>query len=239
MFFKNKLNKEIHSNREYELFTHTQPRSPITEAYRTLRTNLGFSGMDRDCRSILISSTNPMDGKSTVVANLGVVLAQNGKKTIIVDCDLRKPVQHKIFKTENNHGVTNCLLNTMTVEEAACPTPVDHLTILPSGPIPPNPAEVLSSHRTQELFDQLKTDYDYVLIDAPPVLAVSDATILSTQLDGVILVVRQGVTRNNLIRDAKEQFTKASARMLGVVINYVKIDRFGYQYYYYYSDERA
>ena len=227
-----------HKERTFELMAHTHPQSGVAEAYRSLRTNMGFASMEQDCRSILISSTSPLDGKSTITANLGVVFAQDGKKTIVVDCDLRKPVQHKIFKVDNHQGVTNCILNKVPVEEVAHPGPVDNLTILTSGPIPPNPAEVLGSQRTMALFDKLKKDYDYILVDAPPILAVSDATILSTQLDGVILVIRQGAIRNNLVRDAKNQFIKANARILGVVLNQVKQNHHSYQYYYYYNDDK-
>ncbi len=231
-----KRNKKI--LRELELITNTSPKSAMAEAYRTLRTNLGFAGMDQPCRSILISSSNPMDGKSTIVSNLAVVMAQAGNKVILVDCDLRKPVQHKIFQVDNFRGVTNCIMQKLDVEEVAHKGLVENLTVLTSGPIPPNPAEILSSERTRSLWKTLLERYDYVFIDAPPVLAVTDASILSNQVDGVILVVRSAVTRIDLAREAREQLAKANARVIGVVMNQVKMDAHDYyQYYYYYSHD--
>jgi len=212
----------------------------MAEAYRTLRTNLGFAGMDQPCRSILVTSCNPLDGKSTIVSNLAVVMAQAGNKVILVDCDLRKPLQHKVFQVENFQGLTNCILQRLDVEEVAHRGLVENLTVLTSGPIPPNPAEILNSERTRSLWKTLLEKYDYVFIDSPPVLAVTDASILSTQVDGAILVVRSGVTRKDLAREAKEQFAKANARLIGVVLNQVKMDANDYyQYYYYYSHESA
>jgi len=223
---------------DYELITNTSPKSAMAEAYRTLRTNLGFASMDQPCRSILVSSSNPLDGKSTIISNLAVVMAQAGNKVILVDCDLRKPVQHKIFKVDNIRGVTNCIMQKLDVEQVAHKGLIENLTVLTSGPIPPNPAEILSSERTRSLWKTLLEKYDYVFIDAPPVLAVTDASILSTQVDGVILVVRSAITRKDLAREAKDQFAKANARLIGVVLNQVKMDANDYyQYYYYYSHD--
>jgi len=223
---------------DYELITNTSPKSAMAEAYRTLRTNLGFASMDQPCRSILVSSSNPLDGKSTIISNLAVVMAQAGNEVILVDCDLRKPVQHKIFKVDNIRGVTNCIMQKLDVEQVAHKGLIENLTVLTSGPIPPNPAEILSSERTRSLWKTLLEKYDYVFIDAPPVLAVTDASILSTQVDGVILVVRSAITRKDLAREAKDQFAKANARLIGVVLNQVKMDANDYyQYYYYYSHD--
>ncbi len=234
-FLKHK-NKAV---REYELISNSSPKSAMAEAYRTLRTNLGFAEMDQPCRSILVSSTSPQDGKSTITSNLAVVMAQAGNKVILVDCDLRKPVQHKIFQVDNSRGVTNCLLQKLDVDEVAHKGQVENLTVLTSGPIPPNPAEIMNSERTRSLWKSLLDKYDYVFIDAPPVLAVTDASILSTQVDGVILVVRYANTRIDLARQGKEQFAKANARVIGVVLNQVKISADDYQYYYYYSHESS
>jgi len=231
----NIFKRKPENTREYELITHKNPKSAMAEAYRTLRTNLDFAGVDNPCRSIMISSSSPQDGKSTTLANLAVVMAQAGHKVILVDCDLRKPVQHKIFSVANHKGVTNCLLGQMQVEEAVHNGVVENLTLLTSGPIPPNPAEILNSGKTRAFWGMLLEKYDYIFIDTPPVLAVADASILSTQVDGVILVIRSAVTKIELARQAKEQFIKANARIIGVVLNFVKMDSEGYQYYYYYS----
>ena len=223
---------------DLELITHKSPKSAMSEAYRALRTNLGFAGMEQPFRSILLTSPSAQDGKSTVVSNLAVVMAQAGNKVILVDCDLRKPVQHKIFSMENYKGFTTCISQQLNVEEVACKGPVENLTVLTSGPIPPNPAEILNSARTRALWPTLLEKYDYVFIDSPPMIAVTDAAILSSQVDGAILVVRSGVTRIDLAQQAQEQFDKANARFIGVVLNQVKMSGNDYyQYYYYYSHD--
>jgi len=224
---------------DYQLVALDKPKSAMAEAYRALRTNLNFAELDTPFRSILISSPSPRDGKSTVAANLGVVLAQAGNKVIIVDCDLRKPVQHLIFGLANQRGLANCLLQKLPVEEAAHPNVCENLTVLTSGPVPPNPAEVLNSQRVRTFWPTLLEKYDYVLVDAPPVLAVTDASILAAQMQGVILVARAAVTRKEQILESRDQFTKANANLIGVVLNQARMDADDYGYYYYYSQEEA
>ena len=221
--------------RQYELIAHTNPKSSMAEAYRTLRTNLGFASMDEPCRSILFSSSSPRDGKSTVISNLAVVLAQAGSRVVLIDADLRKPVQHQIFAVDNRQGLTNCLLKEVEAEKVLHNSLVNNLWVMTSGPIPPTPAEILASHRTAEVLTHLLEAYDYVLIDAPPVLAVTDASILSTIVDGVVLVINATATRTDLARESTEQFKKANARVIGVVLNQVKMDSNDHKYYYYYS----
>lgn len=217
-----------------------KPKSITAEAYRALRTNLGFADLDQDIRSILISSPNPQEGKSTVTANLGIVLAQAGYKVIIVDCDLRKPMQHKIFSLDNRHGLTSHLVQQMPMADAVSMPPVENLTVLTSGPVPPNPAELLNSQRVWEFWPMLLEHFDYVLADSPPVLAVTDSSILAPQMDGVIIVTRYGMTRKDQVRQTRDQFTKANAHIIGVVLNQAKINASDQQYYYYYAqDEKA
>lgn len=221
----------------YELTVIDKPRSIASEAYRTLRTNLGFAGIDQTFRSILVSSPSPKDGKSTVTANLGVVMAQAGSRVLIVDCDLRKPVQHHIFKLDNHKGFTNCLMMEATlgrVLQKAIPE-LGNLDVLTSGPIPPNPAEMLNSQRVREFWPMLLDQYDFVLVDAPPVLAVADASILASQMDGVIMVARYGVTRKEQVQQTREVFQKANAKLIGVVLNQAKMSGDDYNCYYYYS----
>lgn len=218
---------------EYQLITQKHPKAPVAEAYRTLRTNLGFADMDNPPRSIMVSSTDPQDGKSTVVANLAVVMAQTGKKVLLVDCDLRKPVQHRIFHVENHRGFTNCLVQKLDVKGVVHEGLAGNLSLLSSGPVPPNPAEILASEQVRKLWPVLLKEYDYVFIDSPPLLAVADASIIAAQVDGVLLVVRSAATRIDLAREAKSQILKANARLLGVVLNQVKVNRHNYQYYYY------
>jgi len=218
------MSRKSPDNGTDQLVTQLSPKSALAEAYRALRTNLGFAAMDKPFRSILVTSTNALDGKSTVLANLGVVMAQAGYKVILVDCDLRKPTQHNIFCLENHKGFTTCVSQRLEVDQVAYTGIDDNLTVLTSGPIPPNPAEILNSDRTRAFWNTLLEKYDYVLIDSPPMLAVTDAAILSNQVDGTILVVRSGVSRVDDVQHVKEQLNKANARLLGVVLNQVKME---------------
>lgn len=226
-----------HARKIQRLVTYEHPKSPVAEAYRTLRTNLGFTFVDTPCRSILFTSANPMDGKSTTISNIAVTMAQAGNRVIIVDCDLRKPMLHKMFGLENLRGLTNTIMQQLSPEEVIHKNIIDKLDVLTSGPIPPNPAEMLASPKGKALWSKLTEVYDYVLIDSPPVLAVADASILATQVDGVILVLRSAQTRIDLAQKAKDQLLKANAHIIGAVLNQLNMESKDYQYYYYYSHE--
>ena len=221
-------------NENVALITQRHPRSAVAEAYRTLRTNLSFASLDHSCRSIMVTSPGPGDGKSTTAANLAIVLAQAGKTVLLVDCDLRKPALHKIFELDNSSGFTNAVVQGRDPAELAQPGPVEGLFVLPSGPLPPNPAELLGSERVRGLWPGLLERFDTVVVDAPPVLAVTDAVLLAAQVEGVILVIWAGAARVEIAQEAKEQLTKASARIIGVVLNKVKVPSRDYHYYYYY-----
>ncbi|MGI5823870.1 MAG: CpsD/CapB family tyrosine-protein kinase [Dethiobacteria bacterium] len=229
--FKHKKHGRV---RRFDLVTQTHPQSPPAEAFRTLRTNLGFACGPEECRTIMVSSPGPLEGKSTVVSNLAIALAQAGNNVILVDCDLRKPVQHRIFNLSNRQGLTNCLLGQAAVEDVVQACLTNNLSLLTSGPMPPNPAEILSAPRTGAFWASLREEYDYVLVDTPPVLAVTDALILAGQLEGAILTLRAGSTRSNMAVQARNQLTRAGAHLLGVVLNMVKMDSPDYQYNYYY-----
>ncbi|MQL53505.1 polysaccharide biosynthesis tyrosine autokinase [Desulfofundulus thermobenzoicus] len=216
------------------LIASKHPKSAAAEAYRTLRTNLGFAALDQPCRSIMVTSAGPEDGKSTTAANLAVVLAQAGHRVILVDCDLRKPTQHRNFQVENHRGITNCLLQDLDPVAVSHNGLVDNLSVLTSGPIPPNPAELLGSEKVRALWPALLERFDYVIVDSPPVLAVTDAALLAAQVNGVLLVIRAAATRVEIAREAKEQLAKAGARIIGVVLNQVKMPARDYHYYYYY-----
>jgi capsular exopolysaccharide synthesis family protein len=234
-----KKNKEP---RNTELISYKYPKSSMAEAYRTLRTNLGFASMDNPCRSILFTSTSPRDGKSTIASNLAVVMAQAGNRVALIDADLRKPMQHNIFEVDNRQGLTSVLLKEAEADKVMHNGMVENLHVMTSGPIPPNPAEILGSERAHEVLKQLLDEYDYVFIDTPPILAVTDAAVLSTIVDGVVLVVNYAVTRNEMAREAADQFKKANARIIGVVLNQVKMESSDYKYYYYYyhyGDEKS
>jgi succinoglycan biosynthesis transport protein ExoP len=218
-----------------KLITTKHPKSPISEAYRVLRTNLQFSSLDEPVRTLLITSPNPVEGKSTTVANLGVVMAQTGKSVIVVDADLRRPVLHRIFGVENEQGLTDALLSAEpSLDGHLQPTGVDNLRLLTTGPLPPNPSELLGSQRMATLVERLKEEADVVLFDSPPSLAVTDASVLATQTDGVLIVADAGRTRRTLAKESVARFQQVGANLLGVVLNRLRVGRSGYYYYYYY-----
>jgi capsular exopolysaccharide synthesis family protein len=214
------------------LITLTDPRSPVSEAYRTLRTNLEFFSLDEPIRTLVVTSPGAEEGKSTVLANLAVTLAQGGKQVILLDCDLRRPAQHALFGLDNTSGLT-----TMMLDEAAQSDPplrqtsVDGLRVLPAGPPPPNPAELLGSRRMKETVAALLAQTDVLLFDAPPVLAVTDALVLAVQTDGILLVVKAGSTRREHVQRAKERLERVNARIVGAVLNNAPTDQTLQGYY--------
>ena len=216
----------------HTLITLTNPRSPVSEAYRTLRTNLEFFSLDEPVRTLVVTSPGAKDGKSTVLANLAVALAQGGKRVILVDCDLRRPTQHTMFGLDNATGLT-----TMMLDEAAQSkpplreTPVDGLRVLTAGPLPPNPAELLGSRRMKETLAALLKKADVLLFDAPPVLAVTDALVLAVRTDGVLLVVKAGGTTREHVEQAKERLERVNARIVGAVLNNAPTDAMLQGYY--------
>ncbi|HWR45847.1 CpsD/CapB family tyrosine-protein kinase [Sporomusa sp.] len=220
-----------------QLIVHEDAKSPIAEAYRTMRTNIQFAKVDSDLRVIMFTSAGPGEGKSTTTANTAVAMAQSGKKVIIVDCDLRKPVQHKIFG-KKNRGVTNILVEERPVADLIQDTDIDNLQVLTSGPIPPNPSELLGSARMREIIDSLKELADIVIIDAPPTVAVTDACVLASSVDGILLVLGAGEVRPEMAQKAKELLTKANGHILGVILNRVEIEEEHAYYYYYYGNEK-
>lgn len=220
-----------------ELYALDNPKAPVVEAFRTLRTNLTYAAVDRTFKTLLVTSPTPGDGKSTVTANLAVVMAQTGKKVLVIDADLRKPVMHHIFSVNNLRGLTNILVQGESVSEVAHQVSVSGLYFVSSGPIPPNPSELLTSKRMAKLLEEVQEDYDIVLVDSPPMIAVTDSAILATRVDGVMMVVKAGVTRIDLVNDAIDQLKKASANFMGVVLNQVRVPSHDYQCYYYYGNK--
>lgn len=218
------------------LITQNQAKSPITEAYRTLRTNLQFSKAGGTLNTIMYTSTGPGEGKSTTAANTAVVMAQSGKRVIIVDCDLRKPVQHKIFNLPKP-GLSNVLAEDRSARELLRETDIPNLRVLTSGPIPPNPSELLGSPKMLQMINELKTEADCLVIDAPPVIAVTDACVLASQVDGIVLVISARMVRPEMARRAKELLLNANGHILGVVMNRVEIEKENAYYYYYYGNE--
>ncbi|WLR41580.1 CpsD/CapB family tyrosine-protein kinase [Bacillus carboniphilus] len=219
-----------HNNRS--LVTLRTPKSPVSEQFRTIRTNIDFSSIDEEIRSILVTSTGPGEGKSTVAANLACVYAQQGKKVLLVDSDLRKSTVHYTFRVENLYGLTSVLLKQVPMEKAIQDCEQDRLHILTGGPTPPNPAELLSSKAMFELIESVKEHYDIVIIDAPPILAVADARIIANHVDGTLLVVSSGKTDKDQAVKAKEALEQSRSKLLGAVLNGKKHDDQHLYYYY-------
>jgi receptor protein-tyrosine kinase len=219
------------------LITVSEPRGAASEDYRSLRTSLLYSLVDTPPKVVVVTSPGPSDGKSTTCANLGVVLAQAGKQTLIVDCDMRKPTMHKIFRLRNFAGLVDALVKDLDLSNISH-EPLPGLKVVTTGPIPPNPAELLSSRRFTELLNQPREEFDYVLLDVPPVGIVSDPTIAATQGDGVLLVVDAQNTRKGSVREAMRSLEGVGANVLGTVMNNVKASKGGYYYPYNYANGR-
>ena len=211
----------------------TDPKSAASEAYRALRTNIQFAGLDHPCRIILVTSATAAEGKTTSVANFGVVAAQGGARVCLVDSDLRRPTLHHFFDLDNSRGLTSALVEDLPLEKLAQPTRVPNLYVVPSGALPPNPAELVGSRRMREHLQAAAAAFDLVVCDSPPVIAVSDGLALAAQCDGVILTVRVGGVSHEVIRRAVAQLEAVKGRILGVVLNGVDFRRDGYYYGYY------
>ncbi len=204
---------------DIDLITLRDPRSAATEAYRTLRINLAFTSLDKALEAFVVASPAPDETKSRVAANLAVVMAQAEQRVVLVDADLRRPHLHQLFGVAQEPGVTTVLLN--PDREAALPlveTPVERLRLLPSGALPPNPADILGSQRMGELLDRLRAQADVVILDAPPVTVAVDASVLAARTDGLLLVVRVGHTRRDHVEQSKELLERFRARLLGAVL---------------------
>jgi capsular exopolysaccharide synthesis family protein len=216
------------------LITAADPRGVASEDYRSLRTSLLYSLVDTPPKVVVVTSPGPSEGKSTTCANLGVVLAQVDKQTLIVDCDMRKPVTHKIFGLRNLRGLVNVLAGEHGLHEV-CQEALPGLKVVTTGPIPPNPAELLSSRRFTELLTQAREEFDYVLLDVPPVGLVSDPAIAATQADGVLFVIDSQNTRKGSVRQAMRSLEGVGANVLGTIMNNVKVSKGGYYYRYNYA----
>lgn len=220
------------------------PKSPISEAFRTLRTNIKFSSLDKPIKTLLITSPIPEAGKSSISINLALTMAQDKYKVILVDSDLRKPTIHKIFQQDNKTGLTNILVEDKKINEVMRKVAdVDpNLYFIPSGPIPPNPSELLGSNKMKELLKELQEQADFIIFDSPPVIAVTDALVLATQVDGVVLILNFGEVTRDVAKQTKQLLEKVKAKILGVVLNKIDMQKEGhyypYYYYYYYGDEK-
>ena len=212
------------------LVTITDPRSPASEAYRTLRTNLSFYSLDKPLRTLVVTSPAAGEGKSTTIANLAVTMAQSGRRTILVDTDLRRPTLHELFGAQMSPGLTDMIM----AEAGDLPlqkTEVENLWLLSSGAKPPNPADMLGAARMEQIIAQLAEQADIILFDAPPVVAAADAAILGAKVDGVLLVIQAGKTRRDHSERAREILEKSRARIVGAALTNAPRDRSIEEYY--------
>ncbi|MDY6827655.1 MAG: polysaccharide biosynthesis tyrosine autokinase [Bacillota bacterium] len=220
------------------LFTMEDPRSPASEAFRSLRTNIQYSSVDKPIKKILVAGANPSCGKSTITANLGVTMAQSGGAVLLIDADLRRPTLHKFFETKSEPGLTNLIFKE-DIEPARVLRKTEHekLYLMPSGPIPPYPAELLASERMKKLIEYFAERFDYIIFDSPPIIAVTDAAILSRLVDGTLLVLDYGRVRKEEAAGALDQLARVQANVIGAVINAVpqNSSHYDYHYYYYYG----
>ena len=215
-----------------------KPQSNISEAYRTIRTGIEFSNLDKDLKIICITSSKKDEGKTTVLSNLGVSFAKIDKKVLLIDADLRNPSISKMFDTSNTQGLMDILLGKKNIQDCVKKTKQENLYILTGGTIPPNPAEVLSSKKMSEFIESIKDEYDYIFIDSPPVGVVSDASIISAYSDGVIFVVGANEVDSNLAKIAKERLDSVKANIVGVILNKFKTNINSEYYNYYYNENK-
>jgi len=219
-----------------KLITVREPRSPIAESYRVLRTNIMISSVDESLQTLVVTSPNPLEGKTTTVANLGVAMAQTGKSVLLVDADLRRSSLHKLFAASNEKGLTNLLLEDKLVLDGWLQeTDTENLSILSSGLLPPNPSELLGSRKMQNLVEQLKEEFDMVIFDTPPLLPVTDAVVLSMESDSILLVVNAGHTRRGALRRATDALRQLEINVIGAVLNRVSAKAVGSSSYYYHQ----
>ena len=231
-------------NNNTDLVSVINPKSMFSDAIKSVRTNLQFSAVDKELQSILITSCEPGNGKSFISANLAVAYAQEGKRVLVVDCDLRRGRQHDIFDVMNpsNAGYSNLILNykeDIKLSRYITKTPVSNIDLLPTGPIPPNPIELLSSKSNEEVLNSIKKHYDIIIFDCPPILGMADTAIMTKFSDANLLVVESGVTKMEYAERAKKVFETANSQINGVIINKASLRGSSYHGYYsnsYYSD---
>lgn len=217
------------------LITLVDPSSPVAEQYRTIRTNLQFaSSVDRKLQTIVITSSGPGEGKSTTSANLAVVFANSGSRVLLIDADMRKPTVYKTFQLSNASGLSTVLSTEKSVVGTSQSTGIENLSVLTSGPKPPNPSELLNSQRMNQIIEEARRSYDIVIFDMPPIVAVTDAQIMASKVDGTLLVVRENVTKKEAVAKASELLKLVNARVLGAVYNGAEQSKD--QGYYYYSN---
>ena len=226
-----------HSELFFPLITHRNPKSPMSEAYRTLRTNIQFATVNKVIKTLMIVSAVPGEGKSTVTANLAVTLADIGMKTLLVDTDLRRPAVHKIFQLDRSPGLTSILTEDLSYQRVVKSTEIENLSLITCGELPLNPSELLGSEKMKNLLEELKTTFDIILFDIPSTLVVTDAAVLSSEIDALFLIIHVGKGRRETILQAKNLLNNVGTNILGAILNFVKVEKRRYYYYYYYEEK--
>jgi capsular exopolysaccharide synthesis family protein len=222
------------ASRDRDLYVHEHPTSAIAECCRSLRTNILFSAADRQVKTIVVSSANPQEGKTTSVIYLGTTMAQSGQRVLLIDTDMRRPRLHASLGIPRQTGLSNLILGDIEYDEAIKSTSIPNLFVLPCGPLPPNPAELLMSQRFANVLSELSSRFDRLILDSPPLQVVADAVVLSKQADGCILVARAGKTVRDDLKRSAHQLRKVSGNIFGVIVNAIEPDqRSGYYYTYY------
>ena len=217
------------------IISYNDPKSVISEQYRAIRTNIEYSNVDQNTKTILVTSSDKNEGKTTTVSNLAVSFANLNKKVLLIDCDLRNASIHKMFKLNNIYGLTDILAKDRAVDKCIQETELKNLYVLTAGAIPPNPAEILSSEKMKNLIEDLKNIYDYIFIDTPPIGLVTDAGVLSSFIDGVVLVVKSESVEKKYLEETKKKLDAVDARILGAILNSYKSEQKDYNYYSYYG----
>lgn len=222
---------------EKDIFLHIQPKDPIAETYRSIRTSIIFSATEEHpIKTIVITSPGPQEGKTTTLCNLGIAMAQNQKRILLVDADMRNPRLHEVFRKKNEAGLSTILSGQAVFSDVAQNTDINNLSLIPSGMHPPNPSELLASHKMAAFLGEVKAKFDYILLDTPPIAMLTDAVILSSISDGIVIVIDSGKTSRKILPRIHKLLTDAKARIVGVILNRISIHSQNYRYYsYYYS----
>lgn len=220
---------------EKDLFVNVNPKSPIAEVYRSIRTRMLFSSTEeRPLKALLVTSPGPQEGKTTTLCNLGIAIAQNQKKALIIDGDMRRPRLHEVFKKENKNGLSNLLAGQIPFNDAVQKTGIENLYLISGGEIPPNPSELLSGKKTRDFLAKARESFDFVLIDSPPIGMLTDATVISGLVDGTIMVIESGKTSKRILSRIYQLLNDAKARVIGMVLNKSSAASSDYYYYSYY-----
>ena len=227
-------NEETVTEFKKDIWTHINPKDPASESYRSIRTNIFFSSTEEHpIKSLLITSPGPQEGKTTTLCNLGIAIAQSGKRVLIVDADMRKPRLHGIFKSKNDIGLSAFLSTQAKADEIIQETDIKNVSIVTGGPIPPNPSELIESHKMKEFIDIAKGKFDFILFDTPPIAVVTDATVLSPYVDGLVLVIQNETTSKKFIPRINQILKDSKARVTGFILNKITQKSGNYHYYYY------